>query len=404
MKKIIFFVILAFLSNQLVFAQKWITYPKEGGFPSVMTSFVHDDNGTLWFGSFNDGIYKFDGLNWKKTIDSTPKAINDMVIVNGDVWAAANGGLIHIPNLDDSQIQVLKYSDSVSNQFWTVAYDSSGTIWVGSGDANKTLLLRYKNGIWNEIDCQGLGKQSNISSIVVDSHNRKWFISDAGLSMYNDTTLTTYNHTNSTLPQTSFTQLEIDADGNFWIGTLGYGIYKFDGIYFTNYNSQNTILPLQDFYTGIVFDKFKNIWISTQVNGVYRFNGNEWNNFNAANSGISTNMIRAIAIDKNNRKIFGTIDKGVIIFDDNMTSVSNELKKDEIYPNPVTSQIFIKTVNKKISTVRIFNQLGEDVTSECSRIEMDNSNGFVTINVSKLTPAVYFLHKDNLVQKFIKIQ
>lgn len=402
MKKIIFYVILAFLSNQIVFAQKWITYPKQGGFPSVMTSCVDDNSNTYWFGSFNDGIYKFDGLNWRKTLDSTPKAINDMVVVNGDVWAAANGGLIYIPKLDDSQIQVLKYSDSVSNQFWTVAYDSSGTIWVGSGDTKKTLLLAFNNGIWNEIDCQSLGKQSYISSIVVDSQNRKWFISDAGLTMYDDTNFTTYNYMNSDLPQTSFTQLEIDAEGNLWIATIGYGIYKFDGTSFVNFNSQNTILPLQDFYTGIAFDKFNNVWLSTQVNGAYKYTGNDWTNYNNSNSGLSSNMIRAISIDKHDRKIFGTIDNGVIIYDDNITSVNYE-KDLNLYPNPVANIFSIKIENTVESKLGIFNSLGIDVTEQCIGTNVIHSNGMMFIDVSELPPSVYILRIGKHIEKFVKL-
>jgi ligand-binding sensor domain-containing protein len=192
------------------------------------TGLIDDSVGKLWIGSINQGIYTFDKVKWEKSFDSIPKGIFDMILVNGDIWAAANGGLIRIPNFEISNAQVLKYSDTVSNFFWSVAYDSTGTVWVGSGDVTKTLLLAYKNGEWKEIDCKSLGEQSYIPAIVVDSKNRKWFVSDAGLSMYNDTTFVTYNHTNSTLPITSFTHLEIDSKGNLWIGTVGFGLYKFD--------------------------------------------------------------------------------------------------------------------------------------------------------------------------------
>lgn len=411
MKTIEFFkaiVILCFVlvvSCQLVYSQKWTVIPKSAtGFNNVMTSCVDDGEGKLWVGSFNKGIYSFDGINWIKTSDSTPSGIYDMMIVNSDIWAAANGGLIRIPKFEYSNIQTLKYSDTVSNFFWTLAYDSTGTIWVGSGDVTKTLLLSYKNGEWKEIDCKSLGEQSYIPAIVVDSKNRKWFISDAGLTMYNDTTFVTYNHTNSTLPFTSFTHLELDAKGNLWIGTVGYGLYKFDGTTFTNFSHTNSALPLGVIFSAIAFDKNDNVWVGTESMGIFTFDGTNWAQFNLANSGVQSTMIRAITVGTKDRKIFGTIDQGIIIFDGDVTGVGSEEDKNGIYPNPVVSQISVKTQSKETSTIRIFNQLGEEVTSICSGFENVDANGVVTINVSRLAPAVYFLHKGNTVEKFIKIQ
>jgi|GEM_PF-6844977 len=397
--------LLVLLSNQLLYSQKWTVIPKTAtGFNSVMNTCVDDGEGKLWIGSFNKGIYSFDGVNWIKTSDSTPSGIYDMMIANGDIWAAANGGLIRIPKFEYSNIQTLKYSDTISNFFWSVAYDSTGTVWVGSGDVTKTLLLAYKNGEWKEIDCKSLGEQSYIPAIVVDSKNRKWFISDAGLSMYNDTTFVTYNHTNSNLPITSFTHLEIDSKGNLWIGTVGFGLYKFDGTTFTNFSHINSVLPLGVIFSAIAFDKNDIVWVGTESMGIFTFDGTNWAQFNLANSGVQSTMIRAITVASKDRKIFATIDQGIIIFDGNITSVGSEEFEDGIYPNPVFSQISVKTQSKESALIRIFNQLGEDVTSICSGIENVDANGIVTINVSKLAPAVYFLHNGNTVEKFIKIQ
>jgi hypothetical protein len=138
--------------------------------------------------------------------------------------------------------------------------------------------------------------------------------------------------------------------------------------------------------------------------GIFTFDGTNWAQFNLANSGVQSTMIRAISVDFKDRKIFGTIDQGIIIYNGDITSVGSEEFEDGMYPNPVVSQISVKTRSKESASIRIFNQLGEDVTSICSGIENVDANSVVTINVSKLAPAVYFLHTGNTVEKFIKIQ
>lgn len=404
MKKMCLLFLICFCCYQRSFSQTWTTYPKvKGWFTDIMRCMVEDDNGTYWIGSNNAGLFKFDGQNWNKAVDSTPEAIIDMMYVNGDIWTTGKGSILQIPQSNDSNIQVISYStDPQSKYFRSIAYDSTGTIWVGGGDTLNTHLVSYKDGIWNEVDCKGLDKQSQITKIVVDASNKKWFISAAGLTCYNDTVMTTYNHTNSSLPDTELSQLEMDRNGDLWIGAGILGLYKYDGITFSNFTASTSILPWNFYITGIAFDKDNYLWISTYNSGVFRYDGYNWTVFNTSNSGIGSNMLVTVKIDRKNKKWFPTVFDGIVVYDDNATSVDEDENNSTLllYPNPSTNVVTLQYSKKDNTAIKIFNSIGLDVTNQCNI--QNSANGNITINVSAIPSGVYLVQESNKFGKFIR--
>ena len=64
-----------------------------------------------------------------------------------------------------------------------------------------------------------------------------------------------------------------DTKGYLWFGT-SYGLYKFDGYSFTNYNHepQDSSSLIQNYVFSIWEDKDGMIWVGTYGNGLYIIN------------------------------------------------------------------------------------------------------------------------------------
>ncbi|MBK5284194.1 MAG: T9SS type A sorting domain-containing protein, partial [Bacteroidia bacterium] len=95
----------------------------------------------------------------------------------------------------------------------------------------------------------------------------------------------------------------------------------------------------------------------------------------------------------------------VIVAQCTMTSVDdidNSLP-DLIYPNPATKQLTIDNVQLKISSIEIYDVLGQLVFSHQ---QTDNSQKQITIDVSKINSGIYFVkvkgENKELVVKFVK--
>ena len=98
-----------------------------------------------------------------------------------------------------------------------------------------------------------------------------------GFTKFDGTHWTHYNTSNSGLPANYVTAIEIDQEGNLWIGTgnnypfgnidKGGGLVKFDGINWAVFDTSNSNLPSNDI-TSLLFDDHHNLWIGTEGGGL----------------------------------------------------------------------------------------------------------------------------------------
>ena len=74
------------------------------------------------------------------------------------------------------------------------------------------------------------------------------------------------------------TAIEFDNDGNLWVGTESFTnnaeLIKFDGTNWTSFNSTNSQLPQTYSISDLAIDKFGNLWIATASAGLVVFNEN----------------------------------------------------------------------------------------------------------------------------------
>lgn len=143
----------------------------------------------------------------------------------------------------------------------------------------------------------------------------------------------------------------LDKDGNLWFSIRGEGVYRYDGISFTNFTikdglcNNNVVAIIQDksgnillgtnrgicVYDGKTFKKYPvpdtlsitcmledregNLWFGTGVNGIYRYNGKTLDNFLNSNKqeynlGENYQFILDILQDKNGNIWFSSWNGG----------------------------------------------------------------------------------------------
>jgi ligand-binding sensor domain-containing protein len=104
-----------------------------------------------------------------------------------------------------------------------------------------------------------------------------------------------YNTLNSGIPVDDAQSIAIDQNGDKWITHNGYGVSKFDGNSWVNFNESNSGISSNMVYP-IKIDGSELIWLGTD-NGLCTFDGTTWNTYNTSNSGISENLILSIGCE-----------------------------------------------------------------------------------------------------------
>jgi ligand-binding sensor domain-containing protein len=154
----------------------------------------------------------------------------------------------------------------------------------------------------------------NTVRCIAIQNNIKWFGTDNGLASFDGLNWQVYDTTNTPLLDNDIRALKVQNDSILWIGTMQGGVYKKTNNQWINYNEWNSGLH-DNLVRAIEIDSSGYLWLATSE-GVSMFDGQNWSLWNIANNGLLTNNITSIKTGFYNEKYVGTINGGLLYFDD----------------------------------------------------------------------------------------
>lgn len=193
-----------------------------------------------------------------------------------------------------------------NNWVSAMAVDEKGNKWFGTNDG----LSVYNDTDWKKYTTSDGLAHNFISSIVIDKQKNKWIGTAAGINKYNDTIWTTYT-TADGLVDNYIVSIAIDHQGNKWFGTQSNGVSKFNGTAWVTYNSTNGLGD--NYINDIAVDVQGVVWVGTR-GGVSRFDGTTWKTYTTVD-GLANDYVNTIVVDAKNNKWFGTYGGGISKFD-----------------------------------------------------------------------------------------
>jgi ligand-binding sensor domain-containing protein len=329
----------------------WTTYNKETmGLPiNDILSIAAEKNGDLWVGTNGSGVAKYDGSNWTLYNSSnsglTDSTINAISIDNAGVkWIGTNNGLVRYDGTDWTTITP-DTNNLFGNGVVALAVDKSGNKWIGIGEIISNELAKYDGANWTKYEIR------NVSSIAIEESGLIWIGTGMGLVKFDGNNFTTYNQSNSGLPNNCINTVTIDGNGNKWIG-------------------------MENFYIGkIVLSKF---------------DGSDFKNLSNAflKSGVTS-----IAIDASGKKWIAngilTI-SSLLVYDE--TGIDNSVEEKPIrptnqgmlFPNPASGNFNISQGAGNVERVEIFNLLGTPVKNI-------QANSIKKIDINNLQSGIYLV-------------
>jgi ligand-binding sensor domain-containing protein len=305
-----------------------------------------DNAGNLWFGTLNEGVYRYDGKSFTqftKKDGLNDNAVNAIIEDKvGNILFGTNSGVSKYNGKSFTNFTDNKDINNKSIQ--CLLKDEEGNIWLGTMNSG---VYRYNGKTFTNYLNQddhtfNLGNHyQTIISMLQDKKGNIWFCSfnGGGVWQYDGKTFKNYlpssnyylgnedgrsntkkapiafDFPKNSLPNDSITDDMIssvyeDKTGNIWFGTRRHGACRYDGKTFTNFTANN------GFYNSysVLEDKNGNMWFTTEKNGVWCYNGKSYKNF-TEKEGLVNNSVWFVIEDKNGSLWFGTRGFGLSRYD-----------------------------------------------------------------------------------------
>lgn len=249
-----------------------------------------------------------------------------------------------------------------------ITFDASGNLWALNSISATTSLLQYDTeGQWTSHHKSALMANgyslARLDQPFMDSRGLLWFVnnhwtvpslyayqpSTGGLNAYTSIT----NEDGTVVNMTYAHCAAEDRESNIWLGTNAGPVYlapsqiaaespvftqvkvpRRDGTNYADY-----LLAGID-VTAIAIDRANRKWFGTSGSGVYLIsadNLSEVYHFTAANSPLLSDYVQSVAINDATGEVFFGTDKGLCSYMSNTLTAGDGMTKDNVYayPNPV---------------------------------------------------------------------
>lgn len=289
-------------------------YDLSNGLPDNKINVISQDfEGNIIFGTYSKGLSIFKGvgfINYKKFISEKPLQVNAVVKTSiNQFWFGTNEGLYKykIEDNEPPDIEVINKNniDLQSNDIRFLKTDLDKNVWIGTSGGGLSMYNINKSKLFYPYYPNMLIMQSNqvanVTALEINHEGNIWIGSNGGLIYYepkNDKSdiLTQGNG----LQSNDISSLYCDEKGTLWIGHQEKGISKIEGS-----NISKVEIGVQ-FTPTCFYGSENSLWVGSQGMGLFHLKGTQVVEHYSMNDGLMSNLITALSYDNKGNIIIGT--------------------------------------------------------------------------------------------------
>ena len=283
---------------------------------------LQDKAGNLWFGTTENGVYKYDGKLFSQfTVTNGLNSNNIFSILEdkaGKIWIGTPAGVCLYDGKTFAKIQIPLRKNLPPNKFsnthdvFSIMQDKSGKLWFATIDGvNINDGKSFTPFIVNEGAGGYMSSNNNVEHILEDKAGNIWFggrsfgggRSNEGVYRYDGKSITNLKPNGDNWARPVFQ----DKNGNIWFSNWS-GAYRYDGKSFMSFTKSD---GLASGAARIIEDKNGNLWFGGG-GGLCRYDGKY---FTCFKDGLINQGVWLILEDKTGNLWVGTRETGLYLFD-----------------------------------------------------------------------------------------
>jgi ligand-binding sensor domain-containing protein len=305
---------------------------------------LQDKAGNLWFGTTENGLYKYDGKSFSRFLVADGLTSNNVYCIledkDGKIWIGTEAGLCLYDGKTFAKIQILSRknqppnkNDLYRNSHWvfSIMQAKSGKLWFATiGGVFIHDGKSFTPFIVNEGVSGFASSNNNVEHILEDKAGNIWFggRGNEGVFRYDGKSVINIrlkrlssiadsirNGKNWAWPQLQ------DKKGNIWFSNWS-GAYRYDGKSFTSFMKKDGLSG--DMVARIIEDKKGNLWFGGD--GISRYDGKSFTCF-TTKDGLANPGVWSILEDISGNLWVGTRETGLYLYDGKTFITYSEYKQ-----------------------------------------------------------------------------
>ncbi len=241
-----------------------------------ITSFLEDARGDFWFGTYNDGLYKYEQEKGELQFYNTRNGLAHNFVSTlaedsaGNIWVGTWGG--GLTRIHDGVPKIFNTQNGLQDdKIWCILEDVEGNMLVGTNEYGLCIFKGEQFVAFTE----GNGLVNNqVWAVLQDRTGKYWFGTNEGISIYNALKSGDGSYRHLTSADYSIGNqiryLKEDQQGHIWIGTYGNGTFSYDPVRDKfNYSFLINAYNQQLIVTAMEIDRANNLWVGTTDGLIY---------------------------------------------------------------------------------------------------------------------------------------
>lgn len=289
-------------------AGQWHVFSEADGLPfAYVTSLAQTADGTVWAGSLDDGLYRFDGTQFHVLRRSDGLSADDIRSLycdrEGNLWVGTRTG--GLDRLNQSKLLVISAAQGLTNDFTrSVAQTPDGTLWVGTvgGSLYRGDLTGFKPFRPDPI----VYYYASVDSVLSTPDSGLWWGGSGALLRWQDNHLAGCYTNEPWLENAYVSALQNDGQGGIWIGTTRGRLVHWTEDEFRELPARVTRAAI----TSLVPQPDGTLWIGAVVGGVKRVREGSDDVLTITN-GLLSCSIRTLYLDSEGTLWIGTAGGGL---------------------------------------------------------------------------------------------
>ncbi|MGB2868864.1 MAG: two-component regulator propeller domain-containing protein [Bacteroidota bacterium] len=259
-------------------------------------------DGYLWIAT-KDGVFRYDGNQFTEFNKSnTPEIPNNNITSlveddSGTLWIGSGAGLVR---KKDRRFRLFTARDGFTDEnVVTLCKSNDGGLWIGTVKR----VVKISNGAFTPVNLPN-GMEAVVYSICEDRENTLW-VGTAGFGLYR------FDRNGPRIFRSAERQLTNivksilqTTDGSVWVGTQD-GLFRYRGESVLSYTTRDGLSS--NMISGMYEDSRKTLWIATGGGGLNRFENDKFSRFTTAD-GLTNNAVGGICEDREGSLWIGTAD------------------------------------------------------------------------------------------------